>query len=444
MSTALRIAAVTQVLKDLLNDGLINNDASGITQNNVTVTSLPPDKIPVDSGTEVSQLNIYMYQTSFNQGWRNAALPFFNAKGERVANPPLAIDLHYLLTAYGSAELHTDILLGLGMHFLHETPTLDKEAIKKAIGNVQVSDNPSPNLPDALKFLSQSGLDEQLDQIKITPEQLPLEEISKLWAAFGAKYRPCAAYKVTVVLIESNKSVKTGLPVKARNIYVQPFKMPVVDKVLSQSSAGQPIIEGQKILNLYRLFLQGNALKNEIINIRIDGKEIAGGPANIISEATEVSFNLPDQLSAGMHEVQVVHPRLMGTPEVVHEGISSQSKLFVISPDITQPPTSSGVETLSNGTLAGTIELKINPAVQPGQRVLLLLNEITNDVAARAYSFAMDKAQFGDPQSAITDIEIEFSGVKQAAYLVRLQVDGAESPLGSDAQGKYISPSITL
>ncbi|HEX7755491.1 MAG TPA: Pvc16 family protein, partial [Niabella sp.] len=68
MSSALAIAGITQVLKDLLNDGVINNITTN-TGTTVTVTALPPDKIE-DAG-EQSQLNLYMYQATVNQGWRN-------------------------------------------------------------------------------------------------------------------------------------------------------------------------------------------------------------------------------------------------------------------------------------------------------------------------------------------------------------------------------------
>src|ERR1043165_2338880 len=127
MSSALAIAGVTLCLKDLLNDGLINHDITGTTGVTVAVTSLPPDRIVIEDGQ--SQLNLFMYQTSFNQGWRNEGQPAFNSRGERISNPPLALDLHYLLTAYGGAELHSEILLGYGMQLLHETPVLPRDAI---------------------------------------------------------------------------------------------------------------------------------------------------------------------------------------------------------------------------------------------------------------------------------------------------------------------------
>ena len=51
MSSALAIAGVTAVLRDLLNDGLINHNVSGVLGATVTVSVLPPDRV-VAGGTK--------------------------------------------------------------------------------------------------------------------------------------------------------------------------------------------------------------------------------------------------------------------------------------------------------------------------------------------------------------------------------------------------------
>ena len=57
MSSVLAIAGVTAVLRDLLNDGIINHNVSGILGSTVTVSALPPDRILSESGTESAQLS---------------------------------------------------------------------------------------------------------------------------------------------------------------------------------------------------------------------------------------------------------------------------------------------------------------------------------------------------------------------------------------------------
>jgi hypothetical protein len=435
-------------MKDLLNNGLIDHDVTGLSGGNIIVTSWPPDKIDTAKDTEASQLNLLMYQATYNQGWRNASLPAFNQRGERVSNPPLALDLHYLLSAYGSAELHTDILLGYGMQLLHEVPVLDREAIRRAIAAPSpvlsgTTQPPVTALPASLKLLSGSELAEQVEQIKITPEILSVEDLSKLWAAFGAKYRPTAAYKVTVVLIESSKSTKPALPVRERNIYVQPFKQPVIEKIASQKSAGEPILENQKILPGYTLLLKGYQLYSENITVLIDGEEIS---SSITADDKQVSFELPDDpvndLAAGIHEVQVVHSTMMGSPPVAHTGVMSQSAPFILSPQIANVGVP--VPVSGPGIPAGALSLtvKVNPAIRPGQRTVLLMNELSSSANAKAYSFQLPA--FTSPPQPLENITFIISNVKTGDYLLRIQADGAESPLHSNALGQYDSPVVNI
>ena len=115
MSTALAIAGVTAVLRDLLNDGMVNHNVSGILGNTVVVSALPPDRLLPANGTESAQLNLFLHQVTPNAGWRNEGLPSCDANGRiRLSNPPLALNLHYLVSAYSSGDLHGEILLEIG------------------------------------------------------------------------------------------------------------------------------------------------------------------------------------------------------------------------------------------------------------------------------------------------------------------------------------------
>ncbi len=211
MSSPMALAAVTWVLKDLLNEGVINNQISG----NITVTARPPIPEPKLPAGEESQLNIFLYHVTPNQGWRNQGLPAFDGAGLRTGNPPLALDLHYLLTAYDERELHAEILLGYAMSLLHQTPVLTRKALRKSLVTDLDPDNPliTSSLPSDLRALSKSGVADQLETIKITPQFLNLEEMSKLWTGFQVPYRPSVAYLVTVVLIQPEKSARSPLPV---------------------------------------------------------------------------------------------------------------------------------------------------------------------------------------------------------------------------------------
>lgn len=214
MSTALAIAGVTAVLRDLLNDGLINHDISSVLGSSVTVSVQAPDRVVAANAAEASQLNLFMYLVTPNPGWRNEGLPGRDGSGRtRLSNPPLALNLHYLLSAYSGADLHAEILLGYAMQLLHETPVLTRAAIRAAL----VPSPPVGNtLPPALRALADAGLAEQLELIKITPVMQTNEELSKFWTATQSHLRPSAAYTASVVLIQAQQPARSALPVLAR------------------------------------------------------------------------------------------------------------------------------------------------------------------------------------------------------------------------------------
>ena len=211
MSGALAVAAVTAALKDLLNDGLLNHDLSMV--GTFTVTASPPDRITVGN-TEPNQLNLFLYQVTANLGWRNVDLPARDSQGNRLSNPPLALDLHYMLSAYGSQDFNAEILLGYAMQLLHENPVLTRDQIRTSLGA------PAPVggsiLPPAFGTLAATDLADQVELIKISPVFLSTEDLSKMWTAMQARYRPTMAYLGSVVLIQATDSVQAAPPVLKR------------------------------------------------------------------------------------------------------------------------------------------------------------------------------------------------------------------------------------
>jgi len=442
MSTALAIASVSLVLKDLLNNGLIDHDISE-TAGNVLVTCLPPDRI-VTGTEEPSQLNLFLYHVSQNPGWRNQGYPSLNSSGERVNNPPLALDLHYLLTAYSSEELISEILLGYGMQLFHENPVLKRDAIRRSLSLPSVF--ASSALPANLLTLSTSKLAEQVELVKITPATMNTEEMSKLWTAFQAKYRPTAAYTATVVLIESEKSTKTALPVKDRNIYVVPFRQPVIEKIKSQALPGDPVMDNQKILDQYRLVITGYNLKADNLLVNIDGTEYTPATADVGD--TQVIFQLPAGLQAGIHGVQVTSQLSMGTPEALHSGFQSNVEAFVLCPTIDPTPENIQVTNVTGtggSPRSADIGISLKPALEVDQRILFLMNQTDNAPGTTPLAYSFNSIIPASPPAASEDIVIHISGVEKGTYLMRIQVDGAESPLLSDAvTGKYNKPLVTI
>lgn len=213
MSNALAIASVTRILKDLLNDTLVNGDISGDIGSDVVVTALPPDRALDRMGDNApSQLNIYLHRITPNPALSTSELPTRDARGVVIQRPRLALDLHYLLTAYTNQELHGEILLGYAMEMFHETPVLARNMLRAAL---QGGFNGSI-LPPVFQHADPARLADQLELIKITPQTLSMDDMSKLWTAFQSNYRTTVAYTVSVVLIERDQPVRTPLPVLSR------------------------------------------------------------------------------------------------------------------------------------------------------------------------------------------------------------------------------------
>src|SRR5437764_7400909 len=122
MSSALAIASMTYVLKNLLDNRLVQ---SGVTASvgEVTVTALPPDRITTGSD-ERSQINLFLYRVTPHTAWRGGPS---RTEESGTRTPPLALDLHYLITAYGERDFQAEILLGSAMQLLLETPALTRE-----------------------------------------------------------------------------------------------------------------------------------------------------------------------------------------------------------------------------------------------------------------------------------------------------------------------------
>ena len=446
MSTALAIASVTAVLKDLLNNGVVDHDLTTML-GPVMVSALPPDRIKVEDNSETSQLNLFLYQVTPNAAWRNVALPSRDSRGARLTNPPLALDLHYLLTAYGERDLHTEILLGYGMQILHETPVLVRDSIRRALSPLPLEVG---SLPTQLQALFESGLAEQVEQIKIIPQNINTEEISRLWMAFQARYRPSAAYQVSVVLIESRSGAsRPGLPVRERNIYAVPFRQPVIEQVLSKINANAPALANQPILHDHHLVLAGRQLRGEETRVLVGDVEVTPAAADV--SESQISFQLPTGLLAGVKGVQVVHYRPMGTPETPHQGVASEVASFVLRPHVDAPPNVVSGPAKDPALRAGTVELAVSPVVGRDQRAVLLLNQINPPPGEAPASYSFDRRSPYQlimpplvPPPTTGTVLVNFDNVKPGRYLVRLRVDGADSPLETDASNKYSDPFVDI
>ena len=440
MTTALGIAAVTAVLGDVIRSGLTAREVGDIVGvENVPVTAVPPDRAGTGlDGKEVPTVNLFMYQATHNTGWRNAGLPTRDARGARVANQVLALDLHYLLTAYGTEALSAEILLGHAMQLLHDTAVIPRAMIRKAL-------SPAVALAAVPAALKESELAEQLEQIKISPQPLTIDEMSKIWSAVNAHYRPTTAYLVTVVLIEGQRPTKATMPVLERRIGTHQLRHPLITRVASDLGDREPITTASTLI------VDGTSLGAEHLGVRIGRVDVATAILRATDQRIELSLAAAAELGvrAGPQFVQVVHHRKRGDPATLRPIVESNAETFVLRPDIEAVLADNVADGRDNGVdvRRGEIDLTLAPPVTAEQRVLLLLNQMgaQPETAPRAYTFAAPTGNGLEPGDIEADVvTVPFRRVVPGTYLVRARVDGAESILVTDDAGSFSIPQVTI
>lgn len=406
MSNALAIAAVTAVLKDLLDSGMIDNSVTDAMGRSATVTARAPDLIELKADMP-AQLNLFLYQVTPNPGWRNAALPSRDGAGQRVSNPPLALDLHYLLTAYAATDLHAEILLGYGMQLLHETPGLSRDAIRRAL-------NPPSaplvvNLPSQTATLAAADLADQHEPIKIVPDYLDPEQMSRLWSALQSRYRPSIAYRVSVVLIESRRSVRTPLPVLTRGIAVHADTLPPYPTLSAQLAPADAPLGMGETFEIEGHHLDGSNHRLLLAHPRLTAPfEFA--PDTVVG--TRIGATLPDQpagIPAGHHvlSLRVDQPTALGDLRTR----TSNPLAVAVRPRITG---GLGAGVVRNNRTA-TVDLDCAPTLRPGQEVSLILG--SREVRAEPFDATPARPRFVVREA------------QPGTYPVRLRVDGVDSRL---------------
>jgi hypothetical protein len=417
MSNALAIAAVTAVLKDILENGLAN-DAIATTLGEILITALPPDRISVGTD-ERSQLNLFLYQISPNRNadWLMRARPELHQSGsarEAARESLLAFDLHFLLTAYGAKDFHAELLLGYAIQLLHDIPVLTQEMVHTAL-NHAAEMTTFGVLSQALAAISVERLAAQLGPIKLNQEFLGMEETSKLWSSLQTHYRPSCAYQASMVLMKSPQT-SAG---RAKITIVQPG----IEQIGTGGETEQSFLTGDPLV------IRGKHLQGTITRIRLDGRSKLLNPQQV--QDTQISLSLPADLSAGMHSVQVVHLDAAANGTTGAE-IESNLATFVL-----QPTVSAVTVTAITGSAAGEsvqaqddlrqvqLKLKVKPRLGKSQQVAVLLHRLTPPTAV-SYRYPLPQ-----PGSETETLKLA-AELPAGIYWVQIAIDGAFSRLPSD------------
>jgi uncharacterized protein DUF4255 len=359
-------------------------------------------------------VNVYLYQVTPNAAFRNCDLPTRRADGTLVKRPMAALDLHYLLSFHGKDEqLEPQRMLGAVASVLQAQPILSPQIIQSAITN---------NL--FTSFLLNSDLANQVERVRFTPTTLSLEEFSKLWSAFfQVEYSLSVAYQASVVLIESDQTPpQEALPVQSRNVYVAPFTQPTITRVISKAGVGQPILPTSTLV------IQGTQLLADLTTVRIGNTTVT---PPVVTE-TAIVMPVPAGVQAGVLGLQVIQQLLLGTPGEPHPGYESNIVALVLQPIITSPSVN-----------ATQISLKVNPPVQSGQQVSLLLNQTTATPPNPPAAYTITLPTVTTSSNALV-FPFPNDGISAGTYFVRIKIDGAESPLDLNPTDLNFGPTVTI
>ena len=159
----------------------------------VDVTGLSPDAVRQGQG---AQLSLYLYHVEESLATENL---FWAAQAQSAGGPPLrfqplALDLFYLLSAYAEGNyVHEQQAMSIAMRVFHENPVVQG-----------------------------TGPDGQPWQVTLTLERRSYDELSRLWQATTSPLRLSAVYRVSVVLLEPEKTPPPAPVVSVVHVAARP------------------------------------------------------------------------------------------------------------------------------------------------------------------------------------------------------------------------------
>ena len=409
MSNYLAIATVTATLQKMLQEE-ISREMPGI-----QVTTLRPDA--VNSNISGACLNIYLYHATPNPAWRNADLRTRRPKADLIKHGQAGLDLHYLFTFYGEEQAYEpQRLMGATIRALVDNPMLTEDMIQESVEH------------SGVPALEGSTLMDQVQAVRLVPSTLTTEELSRIWSVFfQLPYSLSFPYQASAILIQGEKAGQAALPVLTRNTYITAAR-PVITQVESEAANALITLDST-------IVVQGRQLAGK------DTTQVQLGKTRLspqVATDTEVKLTFSMlaredilRLRAGSQGIQIVRlqvPEGVRSPQAANErtfdkAIESNVMPFVLCPKIQkkQGIHLQNIDLNDDDLYTGILTLSLDLQVDPKQRVFLLLNSISQ---SQTYIFRPTKRRQQTEQ-----LSFPIAGIEAGDYFVRVQVDGAVSPL---------------
>jgi hypothetical protein len=182
------ISDVSETLVAALNDALQLLNPAPIAELHDLQGNIPNDP---------ARLAVFLYEVAEDIGSRNQPMHRQSLPaGLRLAKPPMALKLKYLITPFAGDRLAEQRILGRAMQALYVDPIFAGPDLQGA---------PAPD-----------GLVDSADMLAATLDPLNLEERSRIWHAIQRPYRLSLSYQVRVANIHPDVSRRVELA-RSRN-----------------------------------------------------------------------------------------------------------------------------------------------------------------------------------------------------------------------------------
>ena len=256
---------------------------------------------------------------------------------------------------------------------------------------------------------------QEVPQGRYTLVFLGADDLSKLWTAMQARYRPSMAYSVSVVLIQSQAGARSPLPVLKRGAddrgpIAQGAPAPVLTGARAAASPLLPAIRlGEDLL------VNGANLSRGSFGARFEHPrlgivhDLVATPVN----ASQLSLRLPS-VATGIDTWAVgVYSLVLRVTEPLLPAWGTNSVPVALAPLISVAPLTHA---------SGTVNLSVSctPRIRAAQESQVRLLFGVTEVLPSAISTPANTA-------LPTTLTFAIPGVKAGDHVVRLRVDGVDS-----------------
>ncbi len=432
MSDYSAINGVSLTLRKLLLDRMeftSPNLAVTISTPFVEANQNPAGGNPVPEG---DRINLFLYQVTENPFLKNQDLPSNRSSRGTL---PLSLNLHYLITAYGSTlqngthidESKAQQLLGSAMRVLNDYSIITESLVTTRLSPVG-------------QTILDTALRDQYETIKLCLDPISIEDLTKIWTALTVPYRLSVAYSVSVVQIESQRSRSfpqlVGEPPRGGPfITVLPMQTPFIEGVTVRAVGDPPDVEHTApYLHIGdTLIIKGQNFGTDDVLVILNGLEIpvkpqSGQRIEIVIPDDSYSFqgttyiiSLDQRLQPGLLVIEVK----VAPPDVPEAAVRSNQAATMLTPfvqTITPVPATQPRMLRLDGTRLYADELRCESIVgritipssvyvsRTPTQIELTLPLVLPFTGANAY-FGQQLAAFPNLNGALPSLNVTIGGV---------------------------------